>query len=83
MKKRIADDLVSITREIKKEYRKKGIKLSKSDMNSLVMARMASDKMPDDKPIGEVDKATAHRWHYNVTKTIQSDGSTLIVEKDF
>ena len=83
MKKHIADDLISITKQIKKEYKKKGIKLSKVDLNNLIMSKMSSDKMPEDRPIGDVDKTTVHRWKYNLTKTIQVDGSTLIIEKDF
>jgi hypothetical protein len=59
-----ADDMISITKEIKKEYKKQGIKLSKNEINNLVIARM---NRPDDEDIqARLDSAKIGEVHNDI-----------------
>jgi hypothetical protein len=59
-----ADDMVSIAKEIKKEYKKQGIKLSKNELNNLVISRMSR---PDDEDIqAKLDSAKIGEVHNDI-----------------
>jgi len=79
MKQKKTDEIKAIEKKIKKQYRKNKIELSKTDLNNLVMIEMASDKPMLEK----VTKESVGKYKYNVEKINKSDGTILILEKDF
>ena len=79
MKNKKSDEIKEIEKKIKKQYKKKGVELSKTDLNNLVMIEMSGDK----KDIGKIEKQYVGKYKYNVEKINKPDGTTLIFEKDF
>jgi hypothetical protein len=80
---KVKDDILSITKEIKKQYRKNGQELSKTDLNNLVMSQMSNSIEDDSIEIGVVDKEKIHKYCYTQTVIKTPEGKTIIVEKDF
>ena len=80
-----ADDMVSISKQIKKEYKKQGIKLSKHELNELVINKMnegiheeRAQAIMENGKVGEVHSdmmSMRHHFHYRKTnRTIRRDG---------
>ncbi len=65
-----ADDMVSIAKQIKKEHKKQGIKLSKMELNDLVILKM--NEGSDAKKVQEIlDHSTVGQVHENIIKMSQ------------
>ena len=79
-----ADDMVSISKQIKREYKKNGIKLSKHELNELVINKM-NEGIHEERAqaimegkVGEVHSemmSMKRHFHYRKTnRTIRRDG---------
>ena len=80
-----ADDMVSILKQIKREYKKNGIKLSKHELNELVINKMnegiheeRAQAIMENGKVGEVHSdmmSMRHHFDYRKTnRTIRRDG---------